>query len=85
MTDRVWIATDLELGKLTINRSGTTLRIERRYKFLDALADVIEQITMGRLLLKMEIGDVPVSILDALQTIDQWTKNQALVQEGMDD
>ncbi len=81
---KTWTAEDLELGKLTINQVGDMLRIERRYKFLDTNSDVITQIVTGRLLLEVEIFTVPLPVLSALQTVDTWTKNQALAQEGME-
>ena len=88
MADKTWTATDLELGKLTINRNrvvSSTLRIERRYKFLDADGEVLEQIAGRSVLLDVEIADIPSDILTALQAIDTWTKNRALEQEGMAD
>ena len=84
MTDKTWTATDLELGKLTVIRRGSTLQIERRYKFLDSGGSVLEQIAGGRLLLDMEWSTIPTNIQDALTIIDTWTKNQSLVQEDMD-
>ena len=80
---KTWTATDLKLGKLTINRSGSTLQVERRYRFLDEFDEVLAQVAGGRLLLNVAIADVPADILSALQTIDNWTKQQALEQEGM--
>ncbi len=85
MADKTWTATDLRLGKLAINPTGNgSLHIERRYVFLDAGGDVMPEITGGRLVLDVELSDIPAAILSALQTIDTWTKNQALAKEEMD-
>lgn len=83
MTDKTWIATALELGKLTMHRHGTVLQIQRRYKFLDVNGDVLVQVAGNSVLLDVEITDIPADILAALQAIDQWTMAQALVQEEM--
>jgi len=80
---KIWTAEDLSLGKLTINRVGGTLHIERRYKFLDANGDVITQIATGRLLLKVKVPAIPPLVLAALQAFDTWTKDKALEQEEM--
>jgi len=81
--DKTWVATDLELGKLTITRMGSTIQIGRRYRFLDENGEVLTQTTTGRLVAEMEIADIPPAILSSLQTIDSWTKQRALEQEGM--
>ncbi len=83
MADKTWTATDLELGKLTIHRTPTELRVERRYKFKDSNGDILSQIVGGRLLVEEKFSEIPASIPAALQTIDAWTKQQALDQEGM--
>lgn len=83
MADKTWTATDVELGKLTIHRFGNELKVERRYEFLDAQGGVLEQIAGGRVLETMPIADLPQNVLSALQTIDDWTKQKALEQEGM--
>lgn len=93
MITKTWTATDLTLGKLTINRgmsreileepSVPVLRVERRYKFLDTNGDVLTQIAGRSVLLEINIDDISADILTALQTIDAWTKAQALEQEEM--
>lgn len=82
-----WTATDLTLGKLTIIRDGSppTLTFERRYKFVDAQSDVIDQIAGGRIVVAVAWADLPQNIRDALTIIDTYTKDQALLQEGMND
>ncbi len=83
MADKTWTAVDLKMGKMTIIRRGDTLSLERRYQFLDINGGVLEEIAVGRLNVSELIADVPATILDALQVLDTWTKNQALEQEGM--
>lgn len=83
MANKTWTATDLQLGKLTIHRLENELQLERRYKFLDAQGDVLEQIASRRVLESVPIAGIPQNILVALQAIDQWTKRKALEQEGM--
>lgn len=80
-----WTATDLEQGKLTIIRTGPDLHLERRYEFLDSGDVVIPEIAGGRVVEDMAIVDLPPGIVSALQTIDNWTYQKALVQEGMND
>jgi len=83
MADKTWTATDLELGKLSLLRRGDEIHIERRYKFLDSGGVVLEQIAGGRYVDDIAISSLPSEVASALQTIDTWTKNQALAQEGM--
>lgn len=84
-TPKSWTATDLEQGKLTIIRTGADLHLERRYDFLDSGDVIIPEIAGGRVVEDMAIASLPASIIDALQTIDNWTYQKALVQEGMND
>ena len=82
-TSKTWTAEDVKLGKLTIIRRGTTLAIERRYRFLDDADEVLESIAGGRVALEVEWSSIPAGVQDALLAIDTWTYNQALAQEGM--
>lgn len=83
MADKTWTAIDLLMGKMTIIRRENTLSLERRYQFLDSGDNVLTEIATSRLNVNELITDVPASILAALATLDVWTKNQALEQEGM--
>lgn len=83
MATKTWEAHDLELGKLTILKEGSDLRLERRYLFLDDQAQVLEQIVGGRIVETIDWADVPENVKAALIEIDTWTKNKALDQEGM--
>lgn len=80
---KIWTATDVKMGKLTINQEGSLLTFERRYLFLDSNGDVLDQIAGGRVVEQVEWADVPANIQAALQAINTWTKNKALAQEGM--
>ena len=83
MADKIWTATDLKLGSLSISHQDDgTFHIERRYHFLDGQA-ILEDIKIGRLVIDIHISQVPTNILTALQEIDVWTKQKALEQEGM--
>lgn len=84
MADKTWVATDLGMGQITIIRRESELQLVRRYQFLDSDGAVMEQIAGGRLRIEIDISSVPPDVLAALQAIDTWTKNQALIQEGMD-
>ena len=83
MTDKVWTATDVRLGKLAILPQGSDLQIERRYEFLDADGEVLTQIAGGRVVASVAFASLPANIKTALLDIDAWTKAQALAQEGM--
>ena len=83
MSDKTWTATDLQLGKLAILKTGDNLHIERRYQFLDSNDDALDQIAGGRVVQDILWADIPTDIKAALQAIDVWTKDQALEQEGM--
>ena len=83
-TAKTWTAADVELGKLTIYRNGSTLGVERRYKFVDSGDEVLTDIAGGRLRVDVEWSSIPSGIQNALLTIDTWTYNQILTQEGME-
>ena len=83
MANKTWTATDLRLDRLTLSKEGTTLRVERRYTFVDAGGAELTQIAGGRLVREVPLTSVPQNILNGLQAIDTWTKNEALTQEGM--
>jgi hypothetical protein len=85
MADKTWIATDVALGKLMIMRRDDEIQIERRYQFVDGAGEVLEQIAGGRVVREIPIASLPAEVLSALQTIDNWTHQQALEQEGMAD
>ena len=84
-TPKNWTAYDVELGKLTITRLGSTIGVERRYKFVDDQDDVIDDIAGGRLRVGVEWSSIPSNVQSALQLIDTWTYNQILALEGMED
>lgn len=84
MADKTWTAADLKLGSLKINpRNSGEIHIERRYVFLNGVGDEMPQIKGGRLVANVNVSSLPSEVAGALQTIDVWTKNQALIQEGM--
>lgn len=83
-TPKIITATDLKLGKLTIQREGSTLHIERRYVFLDAGSAVIDGLVGGRVVQDIPTASLPAEIASSLAAIDDWTYQQALLQEGMD-
>jgi len=83
-TAKTWTAADVELGKLTIYRNGSTLGVERRYKFVDSGDEVLTDIAGGRLRVDVEWSSIPSGVQNALLTIDTWTYNQILTQEGME-
>lgn len=86
MADKTWTAADLKLGPLKITpKPGGMLHIERRYTFLDSGGGALTQIKGGRLLMDVELSALPANIQAALTAINTYTKNQALIQEGMDD
>jgi hypothetical protein len=85
MADKTWVASDLKMGALKINRYDSTLHIEQRYVFLDEFDEVLVQIAGGRVVADVEWSEIPTSVQDALVAIQTWTKNQALIQEGMDE
>ena len=88
MATKTWTAHDVKMGKLTIHRTQDefeqpAIHHESRYVFLDEADEVLTQIAGGRVVGVIAIADLPADILDALQKIDTWRKNQALAQEGM--
>lgn len=84
MADKIWTATDVKMEKLVITRNGSVLTFERRYQFLDSGGEILDQISGGRIVEDIEFSALPPNIQTALQSIDAWTKNKALVAEGMD-
>ena len=85
MTDKTWTTVDVAMGVLKVSRKGSQLHLERRYVFLDSTGAVLSQVAGGRVVEDIELVDLPPGFLSALAVIDEWTKNKALVQEGMDE
>jgi hypothetical protein len=84
-TPKSWTAHDLKQGKMTIRVEAGTLYLECRYVFVDDLDEVLTGIAGGRVVAEVAWTSVPTNVQTALQTIDTWTYNQALAQEGMED
>ena len=84
-TPKTWTADDVQLGKLTIMRDGSIIGVDRRYEFVDAQNDWIPAIKGRRLRVDVPWSEIPTNVQTALQTIDTWTYNQILLQEGMQD
>jgi len=89
MAEKTWTAVGLRLGKLVIYpeelvEGSGVIKVERRYRFLDAQGDVLDQIAGGRVVEVVPWADLPQDIKDALQAINAWTKQRALEQEGME-
>lgn len=83
-TPKTLTANDLGQGKLMIVRDGAFIHVERRYDFVDIADNVILEWAGGRIVKDVEFATLPINIQDALLVIDNWTYQQALVQEGMD-
>lgn len=83
-TPKTLTANDIQQGKLTIIRNGSNIHVERRYDFVDISDTVIPEWAGGRIVDDVEFSALPIPIQDALITIDNWTYQQALAQEGMD-
>jgi hypothetical protein len=76
-------AHDVVLDRLFIKRQGTAIIYERRYWYADIAGAIIEDLPSRRLSGTVEWATIPPDIQTALQTIDTWTYNQILAQEGM--
>ena len=83
-TPKTLTADDIAQGKLTIIHNGSTIHVERRYDFIDISDDVIPEWAGGRIVEDIEFSSLPSAIQDALLVIDNWTYQQALIQEEMD-
>ena len=84
-TPKTWTATDVKADKvqLWIDSAGN-LHIERHYVFVDEQGDPVP-IAGGLLSESIPWTEVPQEIRDALTTINTWTLDQILQQEGMAD
>lgn len=83
-TSKTLTANDIKQGKLTIIRNGSIIHVERRYDFVDISDIIISEWAGSRIVEDVEFSTLPAAIQDALLTIDNWTYQQALAQEGMD-
>jgi hypothetical protein len=84
-TPKTWTAVDIEADKvqLWVDDSGN-LRVERHYVFVDEEGAQVP-VAGGLLSESVPWVDVPEEIRDALTTINTWTLDQILQQEGMAD
>ena len=84
MGSKTWIADDIAQGVLKITpRANGVLHVERRYWFVDEMGEVLERIRDGRVVEDLLLIELPTTIVNALMVIDDWTKQKALIQEGM--
>lgn len=84
MADKTWTADDVKLGSLKITPRNGEIHLERRYVFTFEGVE-LDQVAGGRIVADIALTSLPLEVLSALQTINTWTKNQALIQEGMND
>ena len=82
---KTWVATDIKQGKLSLINIDGILYLERRYEFVDADDNVIEDIAGDSYTDEISISALPQDILAALQTINTYTYNKILEQEDMQD
>ena len=83
-TSKSWTADDLAMGALKLKKIGTDLQLEQRY-FFEYEGSVIAQLGSGRIVELVAFSSLPSSVQDALVDIFNWTYEQALLQEGMED
>lgn len=72
----------VELGQLVLNQEGTNIVLLRRYRLTDSDV-IVERLKPGKVAETIAIASIPANVLSALQTIDVWTRDKALAQEGL--
>lgn len=77
-----WTAEDIEQGDLTIRPEEGRLRVERIYWLVDGEG---QPLPFGRKTVRVSvaIAAIPASVLSALQTINQFTRQKALEHAGL--
>jgi hypothetical protein len=82
-TPKSWTAHDITQGRFAVLQEDTLFHVERRYMFIDDVGMILGNVGVGRLTVDIEWSAIPLEVQNALMTIDNWTYNQILAQEGM--
>lgn len=82
MANKTWIAVDIKLGHLSLEKIGDDLHIQRVYTFLDDERNCLP-VGTHKLVRSKDWDSLPSNIKSALQAIDAWTRSEILTEEGM--
>lgn len=72
----------VKLGQLILNQEGNEIVLLRRFEITNA-GDVVTEIRPDKVSERILIANIPANILSALQEIDTWTEEKALIQWGL--
>lgn len=86
MTDKVWTASDIKMGALRLKKvdDSGNISVMQGYEYTDGNGDVIEDLPKKTITSTLYWGDLPDDMKSALIKIFSYTKNKALITEGMD-
>lgn len=85
MVDKIWRATDVKMGVLSIyTTSDGKIAFTRKYTFIDGDGNKVLGVGGGDVGFEFELSALPPDIAQALINIDAYTKQKALEQEGME-
>ena len=82
--DKVWTATDLKTGRITMEQNGADIDFALRYQFVDAGGVVLTDLPRKSLTLKKAISTIPQSVLESLILVQTFLYEKALEAEGME-
>ncbi len=83
-TPRDITLSDIRQERLILREISGTIHWERAYVVLNSTGDPIGSLGKRTVSGDEVFAELPQAIKDALQTIDQFTYNAALVQEGIE-
>lgn len=86
---KTWTANDIKCGKIILMRHTSTetgqdvLTITRPYWFLDASGDGMGVLVSQRLVREIPWDSLPQDMKDVFIKLHNWTRAQALAEQGM--
>lgn len=85
MPDKIWTATDLNMGVLRLKRNDVTntLSIMEGYSYADGDGNTIEDLPKKTISITIAYADLPSNIATCLLDIFEYIHEQALIKEGM--
>jgi len=83
-TEKIWTASDIEMGVMRLNRVGLNLTLSQSYKFVDENDDELPGFPKKYVSETEALADLPVAIKNALSTINEYLYDKALEKEGME-
>ena len=85
MTDKIWTATDIEMGVMRLSKEGYLgdLYITQGYAYKDSNGDIIEDLPQKTYTTTVAMSSLSQDMQTAIIMLFNYVYQQALINEGM--